>query len=58
MNNAQKAQINEVRNKIKEIRDIIDNVMYNRAYPELHDNEYTKLLESSDLICQANDKLP
>lgn len=52
----QYAQINEVRDHIKAIRGILDNVMYDRIMP-VSDAEYSKLRECYDLICQANDTL-
>ena len=48
-------QIQDVRNKIEEIRNILDDVMYGSPY--ISEKEYKPIREAYDLICKANDKL-
>ncbi len=55
MTNRQQIIMSKVQEKIKELRRMLDDVMY-RSDP-LPDNEYKKIREGYDLICQANDKL-
>ena len=51
----QKNAINAAREKIKEIRVLLDGVMY---YTDpLTDSEFKRIREAYDLICKANDKL-
>lgn len=45
----------KVQEQISTIRAMLDDVMY-RSTP-LPDNEYKKIREGYELICQANDKL-
>lgn len=52
---SQEKQIQDVRNKIKDIRNILDDVMYGSQY--LSEKEYQPIREAYDLICEANDKL-
>lgn len=52
---SQEKQIQDVRNKIKEIRTILDDVMYGSPY--ISEIEYKPIREAYDLICKANDKL-
>lgn len=52
---SQEKQIQDVRNKIKDIRTILDNVMYGAPY--ITESEYKPIREAYDLICKANDKL-
>ena len=47
--------LSRVRERIKEIRQLLDAAMY--GGDELPDEEYSKLREAYDLICKANDKL-
>lgn len=55
MSNEQQIRLDKVRGKLKEAREMLDDVMY-RMMP-LSDNEFKKVREGYDLICQANDKL-
>lgn len=55
MTQQQEKQVQDVRNKIEEIRDILDDVMYSSQY--LSEKEYKPIREAYDLICKANDKL-
>lgn len=52
-------QYNELRrakNKISDIRTILDNVMY-RMTPTIPDEDYDRIREIYNLLCQAHDKL-
>ena len=51
----QDAQLRNVRDKIKKVRDNLDRIMY--CSTPLSDEEYSRLREGYDLLCQANDKL-
>ena len=42
---------------IKEVRGILDGVMYGKDRDELTEKEFSKIREAYDLICKANDKL-
>ena len=55
MTSRQQYIMTKVQEKIHELRVMLDDVMY-RSDP-LPDNEYKKIREGYDLICQANDKL-
>lgn len=55
MTSRQQYIMTKVQEKIHELRVMLDDVMY-RSDP-LSDNEYKKIREGYDLICQANDKL-
>ena len=51
----QKNALNTVREKIKEIRVLLDGVMY---YTDpLNDSEFKRIREAYDCVCQAADKL-
>ena len=52
----QYVQINEVRDHIKAIRGILDDIMFDR-YEPVTDAECARLRECYDLICKANDAL-
>jgi len=56
MNYQQRQAIAKTREKINEIRNLLDDVMY-RSEP-IDDVTYMKIRESYDLICQAGDMLP
>lgn len=55
MSNEQQIILQKVGNKLKEARNMLDNVMY-RMMP-LSDEEFKKVREAYDLICKSNDKL-
>jgi hypothetical protein len=55
MSNEQQIMLQKVGNKLKEVRNILDDIMY-RMMP-LSDSEHKKIREGYDLICKANDKL-
>lgn len=55
MTSRQQYIMTKVEEKIRELRVMLDDVMYrNDPLPE---NEFKKVREGYDLICQANDKL-
>lgn len=55
MTSRQQYIMTNVEEKIRELRVMLDDVTYrNDPLPE---NEYKKIREGYDLICQANDKL-
>lgn len=55
MTRTQENEIRKVRERIQEIRNILDAVMY---YGEpLSEKEFGKIRTAYDLICKANDKL-
>lgn len=48
----------KVREHIKDLRNMLDDLMYNNSGKEqLSDDEFRRAREAYDLICQANDKL-
>ena len=48
----------KVREYIKDLRNMLDDLMYNNSGKEqLSDDEFRRVREAYDLICQANDKL-
>jgi len=49
--------LNKAREKITELRNMLDDVMYHTT-PQLSDKEFHKVREAYDNICAANDKLP
>ena len=49
----QRCQLVEARNKIAEIREILDNVMY--CSNPVSNKEFCKLREMYNFVCQAND---
>ncbi len=51
----QEIMLNRVRALIADARSVLDDVMY-RSDP-LTNEEFSKIRESYDLICKANDKL-
>ncbi len=55
MTSRQEYIMTKVQEKIHELRVMLDDVMY-RSDP-LPDNEYEKIREGYELICQANDIL-
>ena len=55
MTRIQENEIRKVRERIQEIRNILDAVMY---YSEpLYEKDFGKIRGAYDLICKANDKL-
>ena len=55
MTRTQENEIRKVRERIQEIRNILDAIMY---YSEpLSEKDFVVIRESYDLICKANDKL-
>lgn len=56
MTQQQQNELRKAKNKIGEIREILDNVMY-RMMPTISDDDYDKIREVYDLLCVANDKL-
>ena len=55
MTRVQENEVRKVRDRIKEIRNILDAVMY---YSEpLSEKEFKKIRGAYDLICKANDTL-
>ena len=55
MTNRQTSILYKVTDKIREIRELLDTVMY---YSDpISDNEHKKVREAYDLICKANDVL-
>ena len=55
MTNRQERALQTVRAKIRDIRGLLDGVMY---YSDpLTDDEFKKVREAYDLVCKANDKL-
>lgn len=52
----QEQSISRARQKIGEIRTILDGVMYYSGV--LPEKEFKRIREGYDLICKANDKLP
>lgn len=48
--------LNRVKEKITEIRGLLDFVMYGND-GKITDEEFVRIKESYDLICKANDKL-
>ena len=57
MTQMQEYIINKAKEKINELRNMLDDVMYHTT-PQLSDKEYHKIREAYDNICEANDKLP
>ena len=55
MTSRQQYIMTKVQERIRELRSMLDDVMY-RTDP-LPENEFKKVREGYDLICQANDKL-
>ena len=55
MTTRQQYIMTKVEGKIRELRIMLDDVMYHTD--SLNDNEHKKIREGYDLICQANDKL-
>ena len=55
MSNEQQIILQKVRDKLKEARDMLDDVMY-RMMP-LSDEEFKKVRGCYDKICEANDKI-
>lgn len=56
MTHRQKQILYSAKNKIAEVRQWLDDIMY-RTDP-LDDEEFKKIRDAYDLICKANDKLP
>lgn len=54
MNVRQERMLIEVRSKIVDIREILDNLMY-RTY--LEEKEFQKVKQCYDFICKANDQI-
>lgn len=55
----QEIAITKAKEKIEEIRHLLDDAMYNNPPSEaLDDKTFFKVREAYELICQANDKLP
>ena len=48
--------IQKSREAIKDLRNLLDDLMYNAVDP-IDDTLYPRIREAYDLICQANDKL-
>lgn len=55
MTSRQEYILSKAKEKIQELRSLLDDVMY-RTDP-LSDSEHNKVWEAYDLICKANDKL-
>ena len=55
MSNEQQIQLDKVRNKLKEAREMLDDVMYRMML--LSDNEFAKVRKAYNLVCEANDQL-
>lgn len=53
----QKRAINDVRECIRHIRNTLDTLMYG-SEPPVSQQEYERIREAYDLLCQATDKLP
>ena len=47
--------VEQARGKIREIRELLDGVMY--SSDPLTDAEFKKVREAYDLVCKANDRL-
>lgn len=56
MNIKQERLIIKAKEYIKDIRNCLDNVMYNPNCP-LADKDFKKVRKAYDLICKANDEL-
>lgn len=55
MTSRQQYIMTKVQERIRELRSMLDDVMYHTDH--LPENEFKKVREGYDLICQANDKL-
>ena len=55
MTATQKGMLLDARSRIEGLRNLLDEMMYGQE--QVDDNEYLRIREAYDLICQANDKL-
>ena len=55
MSNEQQIQLDKVRKKLKEAREMLDDVVYRMM--SLSDNEFKKVRACYDKICEANDQI-
>ena len=56
MTRKQQIIIDKAHEKIRDLRNLLDDLMYNAADP-IDDALYPRIREAYDLVCQANDKL-
>lgn len=56
MNNRQTYILDKAKEKIQELRWLLDDVMYHTG--DISDKYYNRIREAYNLVCEANDKLP